>query len=63
MARHYTKLMSRYNPGPKQPRHPNLQMIYIPAQTTNKKFKCFAGKKIKACTKCIKTLSKTKKAK
>lgn len=60
MAREYKKLMSRYNPGPKKRRYPNLHPVLIPAGTTLKKFKKLAGQKVTACAKCIKALSKKK---
>ncbi len=52
------KLMSKYNPTPKRRKRPNLQKTYIPDSIVNKKFKRFLGKKVTACTKCIKTLGK-----
>lgn len=55
------KLMSRYNPTPKKRKRPNLQKVLVPSDTTRKNFKEFAGKKITACTKCIKTLGKKTK--
>lgn len=45
----YKKVMSRYNPTPKKRKYPNLQWAKLPS-----------GKRVKACTKCIKTLVKTK---
>ncbi len=48
MGGHYKKLMSKYNPTPKKRKYPNLQKTTLPS-----------GKKVLACTKCIKTLSKT----
>jgi len=50
--------MSKYNPSPKSRRYPNLQEVYIPKDVISKKFKEFSGKRIKLCTKCLKTLSK-----
>ncbi|HOU46137.1 MAG TPA: L28 family ribosomal protein [Candidatus Pacearchaeota archaeon] len=58
VARKYSKLMSKYNPSPKSRRYPNLQEVYIPKDVISKKFKEFSGKRIKLCTKCLKTLSK-----
>ena len=58
MARKYSKLMSKYNPSPKSRRFPNLQEVYIPLDISVKKFKKFAGKRIKLCTRCLKTLGK-----
>ncbi len=54
------KLMSRYNPTPKRKKRPNLQKAHIPEDIARKKFQQFAGQKVTACTKCIKTLSKEK---
>jgi ribosomal protein L28 len=58
MERSRKKLMSRYNPTPKRRKRPNLQKTNIPESATNKRFKNFLGKKVLACTKCIKTLGK-----
>jgi len=43
------KLRGKYNPTGKKKKYPNLQLVTL----SN-------GKKVKACTKCIKTLSKVK---
>ncbi|MBU1292298.1 50S ribosomal protein L28 [Patescibacteria group bacterium] len=43
------KLRGKYNPTGKKRKYPNLQL----ATLAN-------GKKVKACTKCIKTMSKSK---
>jgi len=43
------KLRGKYNPTPKKRKHPNLQWVRLPD-----------GKRVKACTKCMKTLSKNK---
>lgn len=48
-GRKYYKLMSRYNPSPKKKKKPNLQWVKLSSR-----------KRIKACAKCIKTLSKEK---
>jgi len=58
MGGHYKKLISRYNPSPLKRKYPNLQWVAVPAGTTKKKYKEFAGKRILACTKCIKALAK-----
>lgn len=60
MGRQYKKLMSKYNPTPKKRKYPNLQWVRIPLETKKKAYKKFAGKRIHACTKCIKTLAKLK---
>ena len=49
MAGQRKKLMSRYNPTPKKRKYPNLQWIRLTS-----------GKRVKACTKCIKTIGKKK---
>ena len=47
MAGKRHKLRGHYNPTPKKPKYPNLQ------KTTN-----LEGKKVLACTNCIRTLAK-----
>lgn len=59
MTRHYKKLMSRYNPGPKKRKFPNLQKVLVPSTATGK-YRSFAGQKLLACAKCIKALGKKK---
>ncbi|HPD19924.1 MAG TPA: L28 family ribosomal protein [Candidatus Pacearchaeota archaeon] len=58
MGGEYYKLISRYNPSPKKRKYPNLQWVKIPLGTTQKRYKEFAGKKVLACAKCIKALTK-----
>jgi len=43
------KLRGKYNPTSKKRKYPNLQWVHLPN-----------GKRIKACTKCIKALGKKK---
>jgi len=43
------KLRGKYNPTGKKRKYPNLQWVRLAD-----------GKRIKACTKCIKTIGKTK---
>ena len=43
------KLRSKYNPTTKKRKYPNLQWV-----------KLANGKRVKACTKCIKTMNKKK---
>ena len=43
------KLRGKYNPTGKTRKQPNLQWVKLPS-----------GKRVKACTKCIKALSKRK---
>jgi len=57
VSRQRKKLMSKYNPTPKQKKYPNIQSIFI-TENAPKAFKNFIGKRIKACVKCIKTLAK-----
>jgi len=47
VARNYEKLRGKYNPTAKKRKHPNLQWVRLPN-----------GKRVRACTKCIKALSK-----
>ncbi|MCX6813946.1 MAG: 50S ribosomal protein L28 [Candidatus Azambacteria bacterium] len=49
------KLRGKYNPAAKKRKYPNLQWVFLPAQTGLLK------KRIQACAKCIKALSKPKK--
>jgi ribosomal protein L28 len=59
-VRQYKKLMSRYNPRDMKRKYPNLQWVRIPLDIKKPAYKKFAGKRILACTKCIKTLAKRK---
>ncbi len=43
------KLRGKYNPTVKKRKYPNLQWVLLPN-----------GKRVKACAKCIKALSKVK---
>lgn len=58
LAGNYAKTRGQYNPTGKKRRKPNLQKTFIPESVQKKAYKEFAGKKVKACTKCIKALSK-----
>jgi len=51
MAGQRKKLMSRYNPTPKKRKYPNLQWMRLGPNSK---------KRVKACTKCIKTIAKGK---
>ncbi|MCD6094347.1 50S ribosomal protein L28 [bacterium] len=52
------KLRGKYNPTQKKKKYPNLQWVRIPSDVKLKKYKRFAGKRVLACTKCIKRLTK-----
>ena len=54
------KLRGKYNPVTKRRVKPNLQWVRIPVGIKSKHYKKFAGKRILACTKCIKALAKGK---
>ena len=54
------KLRGKYNPTVKRKQKPNLQKVFIPLDIKRKNFKEFAGKRVLACTKCIKAISKIK---
>jgi len=58
MIQKLVKLRGKYNPTSKKRKYPNIQWVNVPVETRQKNFKGFAGKRIKACTKCIKSLSK-----
>jgi len=49
MAGKLNKLRGKYNPTAKKRKYPNLQWVRLPS-----------GKRVLACTKCIKTLAKRK---
>ncbi len=52
------KLMSKYNPTPKKKKNPNLQSVFVPKETSVL-FKKFSGQRIRACTKCLKSLTRS----
>jgi len=54
------KLRGKYNPVTKRRVRPNLQWVWIPIGIKKEKYKKFAGKRILACTKCIKAMGKRK---
>jgi ribosomal protein L28 len=54
------KLRGKYNPTIKRKQKPNLQWVGVPSNIKKQAYKQFAGKRILACTKCIKAMSKTK---
>lgn len=60
MVQRFKKLRGKYNPTVRQRRYPNLQLAVVPVDIERKNFKKFAGKKILMCTKCMKTMRKTK---
>lgn len=45
----HVKLRGKYNPTIKKRKYPNLQWVKLPS-----------GKRVKACTKCIKAMAKRK---
>lgn len=56
------KLRGKYNPTTKQRKYPNLQWVKLLSKVKTFDGKVLeAGKRVKACTKCIKTLSKSAK--
>jgi len=56
---HRKKLRGKYNPTGKTRKYPNLQWVRLPADRQG----LASGKRVKACTRCIKTLSKSKSSK
>jgi len=61
MAWRRVKLRGKYNPTTKIRKYPNLQWVWVPLDVKKPAFKKFAGKRILACTRCIKTLGKKEK--
>ena len=51
---------TKYNPTVKRKQYPNLQWVLIPAEIKKEKYKKLAGKRVLACTKCIKAMGKRK---
>ena len=61
MVQKLKKLRGKYNPTVKKRKYPNLQWVVIPLEAKSpKKAIPFRGKRVLACTKCIKALSKRK---
>lgn len=54
------KLRGKYNPTIKRKQRPNLQWVRVPLDIEKEAYRKFRGKRILACAKCIKTLSKAK---
>lgn len=54
------KLRGKYNPTIRKRKYPNLQWMKIPLDIKKPAYKKFAGKRVLACTKCIKAFSKRK---
>jgi len=54
------KLRGKYHPTIKKRKYPNLQWVRIPLDIKKPAYKKFAGKRVLACTKCIKTMGKRK---
>lgn len=52
------KLRGKYNPTTKVRKRVNLQWFLVPENVKDKKWKKFAKKRIKVCTKCRKALLK-----
>lgn len=56
-AQNWEKKRGKYNPTKEEKQKPNLQWVRIPDDAQGP-YQEFAGKRIKACTNCIKRLSK-----
>ncbi len=50
------KLRGKYNPTSKKRKYPNLQWVRLPVSKAGLP----SGKRVKACTKCIKAMMKRK---
>ena len=46
MERQYKKLISKYNPTPKERKYPNLQWVLVPKDVTKEAYKDYAGKRV-----------------
>jgi len=60
MAWKLKKLRGKYNPTIKKRKYPNLQWVRVPINIKKPAYKKFAGQRVLACTKCIKTMAKRK---
>ncbi len=49
---------TKFNPTSKRRQYPNLQWVLVPPDIKKRKYRKFAGKRILACTKCIKAMGK-----
>jgi len=58
MAWKLIKLRGKYNPTIKKRKYPNLQWVRVPVEIKKSSLKKFRGKRILACTKCIKSIGK-----
>lgn len=54
------KLRGKYARTIKKRKKPNLQWVRVPINIKKEAFRKFAGRKVLACTKCIKTMTKRK---
>ena len=59
-ARKYLKLRGKYNPTPKYHQEPNLQYVKVDPGTKRSAYKKFVGKRVLMCSRCRRTLVKTK---
>ncbi len=58
------KLRGKYNPTAKKRKYPNLRWVFIsPELNLPRKFNQYKGKRIKICSRCLKSLYKTLKIK
>jgi ribosomal protein L28 len=60
MAWRLIKLRGKFNPTKKYRKRPNLQWVRVPVEIKKAALKKFRGKRILACTKCIKAMGKKK---
>ncbi|MBZ9572025.1 50S ribosomal protein L28 [Patescibacteria group bacterium] len=60
LAWRLSKLRGKYHRTIKKRKRPNLQWAQVPRGVKKELYRKFAGKRILACTKCIKALSKRK---
>ncbi len=60
MVQKRVKLRGKYNPTIKKRKYPNLQWVHIPIDIKKRAYQKFVGKRVLACTKCIKAMGKQK---
>jgi len=57
-GRQYKKLMSKYNPTLIKKKRPNIQWVRVPLGIKKEPFKKFAGKRVRMCSSCRRTMLK-----
>jgi hypothetical protein len=60
MAWKLKKLRGKFNPTKKYRKYPNLQWALVPVGMKKESYKKFSGRRVLACTKCIKAIGKSR---